>query len=135
MESCRYSREQVRSNIRSSRRSGATAISSSGWALRGISPASVALPGQSAILSIAAVTHELADSLNLLHDEGVVISHDLWQNEFHSDPGVRGRQIRIDGVNIRVVGVKPDWLEGIYRDRRVDVWMQLDETAPAERGS
>jgi predicted permease len=38
----------------------------------------------------------------------VVISHDLWQSRFGSDPDIVGKSIRIGGVSRAVVGVMPD---------------------------
>lgn len=94
-----------------------------------ISPSNVVLPDQSAIFSVAAVTPALAGLLNLPVDGGVVISHDVWENDFRAKADVRGEQIRVDGVSVRVAGVAPNWLEGIYRDRPVDLWMPLNEEA------
>lgn len=91
----------------------------------------------STVVSVAAVTPGLAGFLNLSLDQGVVISHRLFQSEFNSKADFRGRQIHIDGVNRRVGGVAPDWLDGVYRDRPVDVWMPFEEESlpVAERSS
>jgi ABC-type antimicrobial peptide transport system permease subunit len=93
-----------------------------------ISPSTIATAGQSAIGSVAAVTSNLAGVLSLSLENGVVISHRMWQSEFGAKANVRGEQIRINGVNARVSGVAPDWLEGLYRDRAVDLWMPLLKT-------
>jgi len=92
-----------------------------------VSPRTIAMAGQSAIASVAALTSNLASLLNLSRDGGVVISRRMWRSEFGGKADVRGDQIRIDGVDARVSGVAPDWLEGLYRDRAVDVWMPLHE--------
>lgn len=92
-----------------------------------VSPGAIAMAEQSAIVPVAAVTPHLAGVLNLSLEKGVVISHRLWQSEFGGKADVDGEQIRIDGVNARVSGVAPDWLEGLYRDRAVDLWMPFDE--------
>ncbi len=89
----------------------------------------VTVAGQSAIMPIAAVTSNLSGLLGLSLDEGVIVSHRMWQAEFGAKADVRGDNIRIDGVDARVSGVAPDWLEGVYRDRAVDVWMPLQEEA------
>ncbi len=94
-----------------------------------VSPAAIVLTGQSAIVSVAAVTPSLAGQLNLSLDKGVVISHRIWQREFGAAADVRSQQIRIDGANARVNGVAPDWVEGIYRDHAVDLWMPLQKEA------
>lgn len=36
-----------------------------------------------------------------------VISNRLWQNEFHADPNILGKSIRLDGQPLSVVGVLP----------------------------
>ncbi|PYT32960.1 MAG: hypothetical protein DMG57_00010 [Acidobacteria bacterium] len=87
----------------------------------------VTMGGQTAIVPVAAVTSNLAGLLGLPLDQGVVISHRIWQGEFGARVEVRGDEIRINSITARVSGVAPDWLEGIYRDRPVDVWMPLQE--------
>jgi putative ABC transport system permease protein len=37
----------------------------------------------------------------------VVLSESLWRTRFNSDPGVVGRDLRLDGMNFMVVGVVP----------------------------
>jgi hypothetical protein len=98
-----------------------------------VSPGAIGLAGQSAIVSVAAVTSNLAGLLNLSLDSGVVISDRIRQSEFGAKAEVRGEQIRIDGVETRVSGVAPKWLEGIYRDHAVDLWMPLQETDRSSR--
>ena len=102
-----------------------------------VSPGTIALAGQSAVVPVAAVTTHIAGLLDTSLDKGAVISHRMWQSEFGAKAGVRGDQIRIDGVNARVSDVAPAWLEGLYRDRAVDVWISLQEEAleRADRGS
>ena len=95
-----------------------------------VSPRTIAMAGQSAIVSVAALTSNLASLLNLSLDDGVVISRRIWRSEFGAKADIRGDQIRIDGVDARVSGVAPEWLEGLYRDRAVDLWMPLHERAP-----
>src|SRR2546429_4064926 len=51
----------------------------------------------------------------------------MWQREFGASVDVIGEEIRINSVTARISGIAPDWLEGIYRDRPVDVWMPLPE--------
>src|ERR1700733_3277818 len=73
------------------------------------------VPG--AMGAVAAVTPDLAGALKLPLDKGVVISRRLEKSE----------NIRIDGVEGRVGGIAPEALEGVYRDRPIDVWMPFDE--------
>ena len=37
----------------------------------------------------------------------VLLSHDLWEESFHSDPRIIGRQVELDGVLTTVVGILP----------------------------
>lgn len=40
-------------------------------------------------------------------DAVVVLDHGLWERQFAADPGIVGRQIRIGGVDMTVLGVMP----------------------------
>ena len=97
-----------------------------------ILPGSIAFDGPPVIMSVAAVTPALARFLNLSFGGGIIISHRIWESEFGSKTGIHGEQIRIDGVSRRVDGVAPDWLEGVYRDRTVDLWLPLSEATLRE---
>ena len=79
---------------------------------------------RSAIMAVAAVSADVATFLNLSLEEGVVISHRLWVTEFQS-ASVRGEDIRIDDVDTRVWGVAPEWFEGLYAGRDIDIWIPL----------
>lgn len=48
-------------------------------------------------------------------DRVIVLSHDLWQRRFNADPGIVGREVRIDGESWTVLGVMP---EGFYHPSR-----------------
>lgn len=98
-----------------------------------IMPSSVTIAGQSEIMSVAAVTPSLAGYLNLSLNGGLAISHRIWENDFRGKADVRGEPIRVAGVNLRVSGVAPAWLEGVYRDRAVDLWMPFKEDAGGGR--
>jgi len=92
-----------------------------------VSPGTITMAGQTAFVPVAAVTPNLAGVFGLLLDEGVVISHRMWQREFGASTDVLGQEIRINSVTAHISGIAPDWLEGIYRDRPVDVWVPLPE--------
>jgi ABC-type lipoprotein release transport system permease subunit len=96
-----------------------------------ILPSAVTIAGQSEIMSVASVTPSLAEYLSL--SGGLVISHRIWESDFRGKADVRGESIRIGGVDLRVSGVAPAWLEGVYRDRAVDVWMPFKEDAGDSR--
>ncbi|MGC1414580.1 MAG: ABC transporter permease [Candidatus Acidiferrum sp.] len=90
-------------------------------------PGSIVVAGQTAFVPVAAVTPNVAGAFGLSLDKGVIISHHLWQGEFEGSADARGEEIRINGITARISGIAPDWLEGIYRDRPVDIWMPLPE--------
>jgi putative ABC transport system permease protein len=93
------------------------------------SQATVVAGGRRSVLSVAAITPELAALLQLSLDDGVAISHRVWQVEFAARDDVVSTPIRIDGVDTRVAQVVPDWLEGLYFGRAVDVWMPVSEAS------
>lgn len=84
--------------------------------------------GRTSIMSIAAVTPELADLLDLPLNDGVVISHRVWRPEFGSWP-MRGERLHINGADARIAGVAPEWLEGLFVGRAIDIWMPMREAA------
>ncbi len=90
--------------------------------------ATVVVRERSTVMSTAAITPELAGLLGLPLDEGVAVSHRVWQIEL-AKGDVGGEPIRIDGVDMRVASVAPDSLEGLYFGRAVDIWMLVREDA------
>jgi ABC-type lipoprotein release transport system permease subunit len=93
----------------------------------GESQGAVVVGGRSSIVSVTAVTADLARELNLSLDEGVFLSHRFWRNEFDGKTNVRGEPIRIDGVDVKVGGIAPARLEGLYAGYPIDIWMPLSE--------
>ena len=89
--------------------------------------ATVVVRERSTVMSTAAITPELAGLLGLPLDEGVAVSHRVWQIEL-AKGDVGGEPIRIDGVDMRVASVAPDSLEGLYFGRAVDIWMPSERT-------
>jgi len=68
----------------------------------------------------------------------ILLSHGLWQRLFGGDPGIIGRQLRIDGNSLTVVGVMPPdfrfpfqsdlwWLNDRYFNRQ-DRGLRIDQT-------
>ncbi len=92
-----------------------------------IAKTSVTMAGRSSVMSVAAITPELADLFQLSPNRGLVVSHRIWQSEFEGSTNSRDRLISIDDTTTRVAGVAPEWLEGLYVGNDVDVWMPLDE--------
>jgi predicted permease len=58
----------------------------------------------------------------------VVLSHDCWQRQFHSDPAIVGRTVSLNDSPFQVVGIAPP---GFGRDTGVsmDFWMPLSTWA------
>ncbi len=97
-----------------------------------VSPVTVNLPNQTTnTLSIGRVTRNLAEIFQLPIHQGVIVSDRLWKSDFGSRANIRGLQIGLGGVDARLGGVAPQWLEGVYRDRGVDLWTVLDAGTPA----
>src|SRR5262245_46321302 len=63
------------------------------------------------VMSVAAVSPELADILEVPAGRGVVVSHRLWQTQLGAVADVRGLSIRVDDVETLVTGIGPEWLE------------------------
>lgn len=99
------------------------------------SQGTVEIGERSSVMSIAAVTPELAELLQLSLADGVVISHRVLLTEFAAKADVGAEPMRIDGVDTRVAGVAPDWLEGLYVGRTVDIWMPVSEASLEDRKS
>jgi len=100
-----------------------------------ISRSTVTIDGRSSVMSVAAITPELADLFQLSPNRGIVVSRRIWQSEFGGSTDSRDRLISIDDASARVAGVAPEWLEGLYVGNDVDLWMPLDERLlqPRER--
>lgn len=64
-----------------------------------------------------------------------VLSHQLWQDKFASDPAIAGKTISLGGENYTVVGVMPASFR--YPSRTTELWVPLVITPQqsAERGS
>jgi predicted permease len=52
----------------------------------------------------------------------LLISHRLWQQRYGGDPAIAGRQILLDGIACRIIGVMPP---GFQFPEHSDVWPQL----------
>lgn len=62
------------------------------------------------------------------HDEdpGVVVSRRVWYDAFNLGPSAVGAAILVNGRRMRIAGVAPPWLTGIFFGRSVDVWVPFD---------
>lgn len=62
---------------------------------------------------------------NLVGSDNVaVISYDIWQNQYGSDPKITERSIRIGGEKQQIIGVMP---AGYYFPRSSEVWLPMRE--------
>ncbi len=46
-------------------------------------------------------------------DGVVVLSHELWEQEFAADPAIIGRKVRLSGIDFTVVGLAPEKFTGL----------------------
>lgn len=56
-------------------------------------------------------------------DAVAVISDRLWKSHFQRDPAVVGRELRINGVLLKVIGVAPPEFDGDLTGMPVEVWI------------
>jgi predicted permease len=54
-----------------------------------------------------------------------VLSHDLWQQQFASDPAVIGRKVRLSGIDFIVVGVAPERFTGMDQYLRPALYIPI----------
>jgi hypothetical protein len=53
----------------------------------------------------------------------VLLSHDLWVNQYGADPSILGRTIHLNGTSREVIGVTPAGYN--FPSRDADVWIPL----------
>jgi predicted permease len=58
-------------------------------------------------------------------ETAAVISYRYWQSRFHSDPGIVGRSIALNGLPFTVIGVNPPRFFGVEVGRSPDVYVPL----------
>ena len=62
-------------------------------------------------------------------DNVVVLSHDLWQRQYGSDPGILGRTLKLDEKSYTVIGVMPASFrfpsDSVPLSERVQLWVPL----------
>ena len=91
------------------------------------SDVSATIDGRLSYLSAAYVTPELASVLQLGLEDGPVVSDRLWRSEFDEASDLATQTIAIDGTEMSVGSVAPEWLDGLFLGRAVDLWLPLDD--------
>ena len=61
-----------------------------------------------------------------------VLSYTAWQNRFGSDPGIAGKDIRINGRPYTVLGVAPRGFHGTEVFYRAEIWLPMTMQAQIE---
>jgi ABC-type antimicrobial peptide transport system permease subunit len=98
-----------------------------------IAPSEALVVDHTEVLTTAIVSPRLAGALNLPTGNGAVISDRMWRGEFGGKALTSHRdQIRVDNVSYSIVGTAPGGLEGLYRDRPVDVWICSPDLTPQD---
>ncbi len=92
---------------------------------------SIVVGERMSMVSVASITSELADLFGLPVADGIVISDRLRRLEFSGKAAVRGERVRIAGTEALVAGVAPEWLEGLYVGRPIDIWTAV-QAAPIQ---
>jgi predicted permease len=54
-----------------------------------------------------------------------VVSHRLWESRYQRDPEVLGKQVRVNGRDLTIVGVAPEGFRGVTLERPIDLWIPL----------
>ncbi|HEY1902689.1 MAG TPA: ABC transporter permease [Terracidiphilus sp.] len=103
-----------------------------------IAPTDIAIGDQTGIAVTASVTPNLATVLSLPLRGGVIISQHMWQTELGSRANIVGDRIRVNNQDLKITGIAPGQLKGLYNDNSVDLWMpsqdessqSAEQTAP-----
>jgi putative ABC transport system permease protein len=76
------------------------------------------------------------------HPQEMILSYGLWARRFHSDPGVIGRTVTVNGHGCRIIGVMPPEFNFPLRRSAahtpspyVEFWSPLIMTSTRERGA
>ncbi len=56
----------------------------------------------------------------------VVLGYSYWQKTFGGDPGVIGREVRLDGLGARVIGVAPKEFLGTWAGAEMDGYLPIN---------
>jgi predicted permease len=67
------------------------------------------------------------DDAVLEKNQFVILSHGLWKEMFAMDPAILGKDVRLSGLNYRIVGVMPEAFS--FPGREARLWVPLTWTA------
>jgi predicted permease len=56
---------------------------------------------------------------------GIVISYELWRDQFGSDPSVAGKQVRLTRAGVTILGVMPRGFRGLDLESPAAVWIPM----------
>src|SRR5207247_10763462 len=79
-----------------------------------------------------------AETITPVEDRGVAIVTDAyWRQRYNSDPNVLGREIRVNGVPRKIVGVLPPDFRFLSSEARLflPLTSRLDQRTPQQRHS
>jgi predicted permease len=62
-------------------------------------------------------------------DQAIVLGYAYWQKRFGGNSAAIGRQVRVDGKTVRIVGVAPEGFHGLYAGAEMDGYMPLSVLA------
>ncbi len=94
-----------------------------------IAPVEVSIDGQPETATVAGVMPDLAKALNLDLKGGAIPSARLWQTEFEGESVRDAGSVRVNGAQLKIAGIAPKMLEGLYQDRPVDIWIPFQKDA------
>lgn len=95
-----------------------------------ITPLEVVINGHSETAIVAGVMPDLAKTLNLTLNGGVVLSDHLWETEFSDESQGIAPPVRVNNAQLPITGVAPKTLEGLYGDRPIDLWVPFANGVP-----
>lgn len=76
----------------------------------------------------------IADEDSPLHGRGnfvVVIGHGLWKRMFNGDPAAIGKTLKVEGSELRIIGVMPEGFVGLHAHSPIDFFTPYDTWSPA----
>jgi predicted permease len=65
----------------------------------------------------------------------LVLGYSYWQKRFGGNPGVIGKQVRVNGKQATIIGVAPKQFQGVIAVTDVDMYLPLSNSASIEQES